>query len=273
MDDTIPAIYCLCDDLLQALSHREDSQCEMSDAEVMTTALVTALFFGGNHERAHQLLASLRNVPHMLSRSRLSRRMHRLVPLFERLFAHLAEVWKQLNVASTYRIDTFPVPALDNIRIPRARLYRHEAFRGYIPSKRRYFFGLRLCLLTTARGEPIEVFLLPGSLGDAEAVKRFAYDLPPGSIVYANRGCTDCTTEDLLQEAQGVQLSAMRKKNSKRPVPAWTAYLQFHGRKMIETAGSLISQLLPKSIHAVMRQGFELKGFLFVLAYSIQCAL
>ncbi|HEV2130849.1 MAG TPA: IS982 family transposase [Longimicrobiaceae bacterium] len=273
MDDTILAIYCLCDDLLQALGHREDPQCEMSDAEVMTTALVAALFFGGNHERARQLLASPRYVPHMLSRSRLSRRMHRLVPLFERLFAHLAEIWKQLNAASTYIIDTFPVPALDNIRIPRARLYRHEAFRGYIPSKRRYFFGLRLCLLPTARGEPIKVFLLPGSLGDATAVGRFTYDLPPGSVVYADRGCTDYTTEDLLQEAQGIELSAMRKKNSERPVPPWTAYVQFHGRKMIETAGSLISQLLPKSIHAVTPQGFELKVFLFVLAYSIQCAL
>ncbi len=37
----------------------------------------------------------------------------------------------------------------------------------------------------------------------------------------------------------------------------------------IETAGSLISQILRKSIHAVMPAGFELKVFLFVLAYSI----
>ncbi len=273
MDDTILAIYCLCDDLLKALHHREDPQCAMRDAEVMTTALIAPLFFGGNHERARQLLASPRYVPHMLSKSRFNRRMHRLVPRFELLFAHLAEVWKELNAASTYIIDTFPVPALDNIRIPRARLYRSEAFRGYIPSKRRYFYGLRLCLLTTTRGEPVEVFFLPGRLADGEAVKRFSYDVPEGSVVYGDRGCTDYTTEDLLQEAQGVHLSAMRKKNSTRPVPPWTEYLQFHGRKMIETAGSLISQLLPKSIHAVTPQGFELKVFLFVLAYSIQCAL
>jgi hypothetical protein len=38
------------------------------------------------------------------------------------------------------------------------------------------------------------------------------------------------------------------------------AYLQFRC-KMIETAGSLISQLLPKSIHVVTPQGFELKVF------------
>ncbi|HLL46163.1 MAG TPA: hypothetical protein VK399_05625 [Longimicrobiaceae bacterium] len=63
----------------------------------------------------------------------------------------------------------------------------------------------------------------------------------------------------------------MRKKNSTRPVLPWIEHLQFHRRKMAETAGS--SQLLPKSIHAVTPQGFELKVYLFVLAYSTQCAL
>ncbi|HLL46161.1 MAG TPA: hypothetical protein VK399_05615 [Longimicrobiaceae bacterium] len=52
MDDPIVAIYGLSDNLLKALRHHEDPQCEMSDAEVMTTALVAVRFFGGNHERA-----------------------------------------------------------------------------------------------------------------------------------------------------------------------------------------------------------------------------
>ncbi|HEU0076813.1 MAG TPA: hypothetical protein VFQ76_04135 [Longimicrobiaceae bacterium] len=94
------------------------------------------------------------------------------------LFARLAEMWKQLNATSAYIIDTFPIAALDNIRIWRARLYQDKAFRGYIPSKKRYFFGLRLCLLTTVTAEPVEAFLVPGSMSDAEAVQRYAYDLP-----------------------------------------------------------------------------------------------
>ena len=39
--------------------------------------------------------------------------------------------------------------------------------------------------------------------------------------------------------------------------------------KVIETTGSLISQLLPKSIHAVTAKGFELKVMLFILALSV----
>jgi hypothetical protein len=40
MDDNILAIYCLCTDFLKALHHAEDRQQNMTDAEVMTTALV-----------------------------------------------------------------------------------------------------------------------------------------------------------------------------------------------------------------------------------------
>jgi hypothetical protein len=33
----------------------------------------------------------------------------------------------------------------------------------------------------------------------------------------------------------------------------------------------LIERMLPKTIHAVTAKGFELKVFLFVLAYSLNC--
>jgi hypothetical protein len=77
----------------------------------------------------------------------------------------------------------------------------------------------------------------------------------------------------LLQEACDIDLSPMRKKHTKRPSSASLAYLQAVGRKHVETAGSLIERLLPKSIHAVTAKGFTLKVFLFVLAYSFSCAL
>lgn len=242
---------------------------EMSDAEVMTTALVAALFFGGSHEHARDLLDSPCYVPLMLSRSHFNRRLHRLAPLFQVLFAQLAEMWKQLTDESAYIID---LPLLRTGQHPHLALgstrTRHSA--ATYPSKKRYFFGLRLCLLTTVTAKPGEAILAPSRMSDAEAVKRYEYGLPPGHIVEADRGYT---TEDLLTEAQDIVLRPMRKKNSTRPVTPWIEYLQFHGRKMVETAGSLITQRFPKSIHAVTPQGFELKVFLFVLAYTLNCVL
>jgi hypothetical protein len=48
MDEKILAIYCLCADFLQALGHVEEPHQKMSDAEVVTTALVALLLFRGN---------------------------------------------------------------------------------------------------------------------------------------------------------------------------------------------------------------------------------
>jgi Transposase DDE domain len=273
MDDSVLAIYCLCDDLLRALHHSEDRQRLMSDAEVMTTAIVAALYFGGNFERARLLLASPHYVPHMLSRSQFNRRLHALRDLLLLVFRVLGETFKQLNAASLYIIDSFPVAACDNIRIRRDKRFGSEKFRGYTASKRRYFFGVKIFLLTAATGEPVEMFLVPGATADVVALDIFDFDLPSQSTVYGDSAFTVYAVEDLLTVACGIALSPMRKKNSKRPVSASSAYLQAVGRKQVETAGSMIERLLPKSIHAVTAKGFTLKVFLFVLAYSFSCAL
>lgn len=139
MDTTIVAVYAISDDVLKGLHHREDPQVEMTDAEIMTTGIVAALFFGGNYENARDMLNEQGYIPRMLSKSRFSRRLHRIKSVFLQLFAMLGEHWKALNAGSVYSIDTFPVPVCDNYRIPRARLYRSEDYRGYIASKKQYY--------------------------------------------------------------------------------------------------------------------------------------
>ena len=40
MNNEIVVIYCLCDDIAQAMNYRGDAQQQMSDAEIMATAIV-----------------------------------------------------------------------------------------------------------------------------------------------------------------------------------------------------------------------------------------
>jgi hypothetical protein len=86
LDDHILAIYGVCHDFLKALHHREDCQQNMTDAEVMTTALVAMLFFGGNFEHARALLGTSQYRPTMRIRSRLNRRLSQIQHLFVTLF-------------------------------------------------------------------------------------------------------------------------------------------------------------------------------------------
>jgi len=145
-----------------------------------------------------------------------------------------------------------------------------EAFRGYIVSKRRYFYGLRVHLVTTGAGEPVEFCLAAGSEVDISLFKKMSLDLPEGSIICADKGYTDYHYEDLLEEV-GLYLKAQRKKNSKREMPAWEEFLGKPIRQYIETVFSKLSALFSRKIHAVTPRGFELKIVWFLLAFSIQC--
>jgi Transposase DDE domain len=269
MDDKIITTFCLCDDLLKAIHHQEDCQCQMNDAEIMTTALIASLFFRGNHESARAMLRQNGYIPHMLSKSRFSRRLHRIKELFIILFDLLGNIWRTLNIDTVYVIDSLPVAVCDNIRIRRSKIYTKGDFRGYQASKKRYFYGLKIHLMVTQDGQPVECFLTPGGFGDVDALKYYAYELPNGAIIYADKAYNDYEIEDLLQAVDHIHLLPMRKKNSKRALSPSVTFVQSYHRKRVETAGSLIEQLLPKSIHAVTAQGFELKVALFVIASSL----
>lgn len=257
MDDLTITVYCLCDDLLKAFHH----------PEVITTALVAALYFRGNFESARVLLHEQAYIPRMLSKSRFLRRLQRIRSLLLTSFSVLGETWKELNRESICVFDTFPIPVCDNYRIPHAKVYPTEDYRGYQAGKKRYFYGVKLHLLVTREGQPVEFFLTPGSYSDTTGLQWFDFDLPAGSTVYGDKAYNVYALEDILH-AVGIDLLPMRKQNSKRSAPTWLCYLQAHYRKMIETTGSLIERLLPQSIHAVTALGFELKIVLFVVACS-----
>lgn len=172
MDYKIILVYCLCADLLQALNHQEDPQCQMSDAEVMAAALVAALFFGGKHKLACDFLQEQKYIPQMLSKSQFSRRLHRLDYLFVALFRVLRESFKELNEESVYIIDSAPIAVCDNIRIKRNKLYGDEEHRGYQASKKRYFYGVKIHLLVTKDHQPVEFFLSPGAFSDTDALTQ-----------------------------------------------------------------------------------------------------
>jgi hypothetical protein len=205
----------------------------------MTIPLVASTFFGGNIDKTRRFLHEYGYMKKMISKSHLNRRLHAIEPtLWRVLFELLAQAFKQRNdpELQAYVVDSLPIPVCDNIRIRRCRIYpleeghddgdegtpkkkKKKSFRGYIASKRRYFYGLRVHLVVTGAGEPVEFALAAGSEADVTIFKELELDLPEGSIILADKAYTDYDYEDLLEEV-GLYLKAQRKKNSNRPMPA-----------------------------------------------------
>jgi hypothetical protein len=272
MYDRTLAIYCFVDDLLKAMQHREDQRCQVSDAEVVTTAVCAMLWFGGNFEHSRLFLHSSGMMPRMLSRSRLSRRLTRRAELIEIIFHQLGLTLKELNTESRYAMDSFPLALCDNIRIPRCRLTQEANYRGYVASKRRYFYGVRVQVMVTVDGLPVEFCILPGSLADVAGLAHLPFALPAGAEVAADAAYTFYEWEDELAEREQISLLVGRKRNSKRrDGPSLHNYKQWL-RRRIETVFGEITKLFPKKIHATTLAGFILKISLFLFAYQVDKA-
>lgn len=275
MEDTIITTYYLCEEFLKAGGYRDDRQVRLSTAEVMCTALVAAAFFGGNVERTRSFLDEYGYITKAISKSRFNRRLHAIDPhLWRILFDLLAETFKHSRPEQAYVVDSLPVAVCDNIRIKRCRIYPREehgeAFRGYVASKRRYFYGLRVHLVVSGAGDPVEFSLAAASEADVKVFKELDLDLPQGATIHADKGYTDYHYEDLLKEV-GVNLISQRKRNSKRPHSACTEFLAKPIRQYIETVFGELSRMFSRKIHAVTPKGFELKIVCFLLAFSVQC--
>jgi hypothetical protein len=263
------AIYTIIDDLLLEIDHKEPKTRRVSDSEIITTALISALYFGGNQEKAICFMKSTGLIPNMLSKSRFNRRLHLIRELIVDLFFQLSEMIKKVNISSEYIIDSFPIHTCDNMRISSSKLIQGEIYRGRKATMRRYFYGFNVHVLVTTDGIPVEYTFLPGSKHDSEALKQMPFRLPEGSKIYADSGYTNYKIEDMLSDAENIDLLVARKSNSKRKRERHMEYIIERMRKRVETTFSEISTLLPKKIHAVTSYGFVLKVIMFLFSYTL----
>ncbi|ACE05702.1 hypothetical protein Aasi_0261 [Candidatus Amoebophilus asiaticus 5a2] len=265
------AIYSFIDTLLKYLHHQEDKKRKLSDAEVLTTAIISALYFGGHLDKARSFMHSTKLIPNMLDKSRYNRRLHAIGEEITSLFLEIGTLIKQVATCKDFVLDSFPVPVCDNIRISRCKLLQSEAYRGYKASMRRYFYGIKVQLITTDCSIPVEFSIVAGSQADVKGLHQLPFSMPAGSALYADSAYTNYHLEDMLADDR-IKLYSQRKSNAHRKDTPSLAYLKERMRKVIETSISGIKGLFLKKIHAVTFQGFLIKILLFLLAFQINKA-
>ena len=215
MDLEIITIYCVCDDHLISIGHHDDPQSQMSTSEIMTTALVASSFFSGSHEKSRQFLKEHGYIPQMLSKNQFNRRLHQIPEsLWYSFMEMIAQIAHSNNPLKTYLVDSFPVPVCHNIRINRCHIYQEEDFRGYNASKKEYFYGLKIHLIVSESGIPVEFFLSPGGYSDTSALYDFAFLLPKGSCVHGDKAYNVYEVEDELEKEKNIHLMPGLMKKS-----------------------------------------------------------
>ena len=186
MREQTVAMYCVLDDLIRftrpAGSPLPASGRRLTDAQVLTTALMAARFFGGN-----RVVAKHYREQHwgqnQLDKRGFTRRLHALTDTLHTLFATFGDLLKNRHTEARYLIDSFPVAGCHNTRIPRCKLLTGKAYHGRCASKRCWFYGLKVQVVTTSDGVPVEFHLHAGAEADSTGLRGLPLDLPEGSVL------------------------------------------------------------------------------------------
>jgi Transposase DDE domain len=262
-------VYVISDDVLRILNVKDDPQSKMSNAEVMTFAIITAKFFSGNYKLSRYLCMKLGLFPDILSNSRLNRRIHNIVwPYWYAIFRFLSFLSLHKDDTCYFAVDSFPVSCCQKNRIDKRKLFLERKYLGFAASKKRYFCGIKVHMVVTNQGRPIEVHFKPGAESDVNVLWTMELDIPPHSMLYADGAYNCFDLEDILQDEK-INLLAKRgpqaKNRARTPIEERKISSK---RQMIETAFSCITSLFPRFIKSRTENGFLIKVFCFVLAYS-----
>jgi len=264
----IVAVYVIIDDTMGALGHRSHRLAGVSDAEVLTVAVVAARYFGNHHARALAMLEGLGYLSRALSASRLNRRLHALADWLALLLETLGELFARGQAAiADFVIDSMPVPVCCRVRAWRCKTVRGRVYCGYCAAKKEKFFGWRLHLVCTIGGIPVAFSLLPASCHDLTPVHELTAGLPPGAWVYADKAYNSAPDEASILADTGVRLVPARKATMAPNSQAEQAGLRSY-RSTIETVNSQLESMGLQRLHARSNTGRELKVHASLLALT-----
>jgi DDE family transposase len=262
-------VYVISEEVLRILELEDDSQSKMTNAEVITFAILTAKFFSGNYKMARYLCKKLGLFPDILSNSRINRRIHNIAwTYWHAIFCFLSFLSKQADDTCYFAVDSFPVSYCQKNRIDKRKRFLNPEYLGFAASKKRYFCGIKVHMIVTNQGRPVEVYFRPGAESDVNVLWKMELDIPPHSMLYADGAYNCFDLEDVLQD-ESIHLLAKRGSKAKNRKRSFIEEREISSkRQMIETAFSCITGLFPRYIKSRTENGFLIKVFCFVLAYS-----
>ena len=269
LDQTV-VIYCICDELIRFLNIKDDPQCKMSTAEIITFAIMSAILYGSDYKKTRLVASHHKYFKNILSNSQIVRRIHSIDDDVWLMVFNALQVLLKNKECTNFIVDSFPIKAFENHKSFRARIFSDKKFHGFCASKNQYFFGIKVHMVIDTDGVPVELSFSPGSNSDIKSLEDFSLNLPDNSMLLGDRAYTSYKFEDNLLFFDNIKLLAKRRKNLKRQHSYSDEYLLSSKRNYIETVFSSIVRRLPRYIRARTEKGFCLKVFFTILAYMVQ---
>ena len=220
------ALYVTCDDYLnthpELLPTRPASgyQPRITDCELIVLAVMETLlrYTSERHflRYAHTHLTGM--FPHIPQQSGYNKRQRALTGVIQHLMVHLATSTGLLD-DDIWIVDSTPVECGRSRETVKRSDLAGTAEYGYCASHSRFFWGMRLHLISTLHGMPVG-YAVTGAKADERTTLLAMLDtvpVPDGQVVMADKGYNGVWLEDELN-AGGVELiRPARKGEAPRP--------------------------------------------------------
>ena len=207
-DEMFLIVFCVIDELYNQLvpdtvRYRPGHErIEFSDSEVITLSIMQEALSNDSELSFHRIVGKDHGhlFPKLLERSRYNRRRKALLGVQLHLLRHLMTMLKTL--AAWLVVDSAPVETVAFVRSQSGKASIPEATYGYMPSKKRHFFGFRLHLLITNRGAVIDFVLSPADVGERAVAEHLLWS-KAGATVLADNGYSGFWLENLFGRRGG----------------------------------------------------------------------
>lgn len=113
------------------------------------------------------------------------------------------------------------------------KLFKGIATYGYCASKKEKYFGFKVHVITDIDGNPYDYVLTKANVDDREAVFELS-ELVDIDILFGDKGYVGKFVKELREE-KGIKLYALKRSNSKNPLPKKFRNLISRLRRRIES--------------------------------------
>jgi hypothetical protein len=221
LDTLIVALYVQVDDLFILLGVRQGPgrPPRLADSELVCLSVAQVLLGFHSERRWLRFVGSRLGhlFPYVPQQSAYNKRLRAAGRLVAHAIQHLAGLtpswWDQLRL-----LDSTPVPCGASRETVKRSELAGWANYGYCRSHSRYFWGLRLHLLTTPDGVVVLWCLADPKLGDREVAQAMLERAPtrPGLLIVADKGYAGRDFEDFVRALGATLIRPDRRDEPRR---------------------------------------------------------
>lgn len=192
---------------------KNKEKAKMSDAEIIAIQLLIECIGMPQSTGYKFLKASYPNFVNYVERSRFNR-------LVTSLFTVIKEIRKKISKNETCEckiVDSFPLIVNKFGRAFFGKRLREYSSYGYCASKKEKYYGMKVHVITDLYGNPIDYLLTKANVDDRDALHELS-DMVNINILFGDKGYVGTISEELKRE-KGISLYALKRDNSKNPLP------------------------------------------------------